>query len=66
MFNKNTLMHMRKSELVDLILSMQSKEMPKQPYEEYGALHCRICGQSLLLGEDNYCPTCGQAIDWSE
>lgn len=36
---------------------------------------CRVCGwmigrnifdEDILTSNDNYCPNCGQAIDWSE
>lgn len=65
MFNYCSLEHMRKRELIDLILLMQGKETPRMPYEEYGDMHCYSCGGVVMLGE-NYCSICGQAIDWSE
>ena len=47
----------------------QSKEMPLKP-ERYwfnkNLFKCAECGKTLNIIEHNYCPQCGQKIDWSE
>ena len=39
------------------------RQMPKKPAEN-GWLFCPICGRDILMDRFNYCPNCGQAIDW--
>ncbi len=47
----------------------QSKEMPLKP-ERYwfnkNLFKCAECRKTLDIIEHNYCPQCGQKIDWSE
>lgn len=38
------------------------KNKTKRPNAIYG--NCPICNRTLL--KENYCPRCGQALDWSD
>jgi hypothetical protein len=46
------------------------KQIPKKPIENEDRLDvCSICGYMVLdemLDHLDYCPRCGQALDWSE
>lgn len=46
------------------------KQKPKKPtYDHrYGEMGCAFCGNMVSGWEElpNYCPQCGQALDWSE
>lgn len=64
MFNRCSLEHMRKSELIDLIIAMCGKQIPKQPHYYKENPHCK-CGYVITAGDD-YCRKCGVRIDWSE
>ena len=48
-----------------LAIDALEKQVPKKPYWEYGGCHCKSCGLDVLREED-FCPLCGQAIDWSD
>lgn len=37
--------------------------LKKYPYNVYA---CPVCGKPLNKNECNYCPDCGQAIDWTD
>ena len=41
------------------------KQIPKKLKDD-GWLYCPICGRDVLLDRFDYCPDCGQALDWSE
>ena len=41
------------------------KQIPKKLKDD-GRLYCPICGRDVLLDRFNYCPDCGQALDWSD
>lgn len=48
------------------------KSIPKKPLEVYEYFldvylfgECPVCGEDCY-GTMNYCPKCGQALDWSE
>ena len=45
-----------------------NKEEPMKPSVYYGnkIYKCGACGKTLDIVEHNYCPQCGQKIDWSE
>ena len=51
------------------VLEVLEKQMPRKPITErtrYGMLYdCSVC-ECGLEPHNNYCPQCGQAIDWSE
>lgn len=45
------------------------KQIPQKPtYQVYDTWFCPNCDTAYEVGIDeyNYCPNCGQAIDWSE
>lgn len=54
------------------------KQIPKKPFrykknEYFGIVHLFICpncqnemSEDTVIDEYEYCPECGQAIDWSE
>lgn len=58
------------SEAYDIIVELIEKQTPKKPIDN-GWLYCQ-CGQPLLMEATsngkrfNFCPICGQAIDWGE
>lgn len=41
------------------------KQIPKKLKDD-GWLYCPICGRDVLMDRFDYCPDCGQALDWSE
>ena len=56
----------------DVKLAME-KQIPKKPLYSVvnrdDAVHCSACGEFACFRDAyryNYCPKCGQAIDWSE
>ena len=64
---------------IDLIESIVKKEIPRSPirfddwYDHDGSLvhdgwKCPNCGTTYEIDDDeyNYCPNCGQRLDWSE
>ena len=55
---------------LDNVIVAIEKQMPKKPkYKSKDSLPmCGECGGiiNILQGDANYCPNCGQAIDWSE
>ena len=57
------------ADALDLLNMAQSKEMPLKP-ERYwfnkNLFKCAECRKTLDIIEHNYCPQCGQKIDWSE
>jgi len=48
------------------------KQIPKKPlyentYDDCVVYSCPACkDEKLILSGDNYCATCGQALDWSD
>lgn len=46
------------------------KQIPKKPKSnaDYSVSKCCVCGGiiDLLQGDANYCPNCGQALNWEE
>ena len=64
---------------IDLIESIVEKEIPMKPklfmrdgYDEdesvYDAWDCPYCGThyQIIFDKHDYCPKCGQRIDWEE
>ena len=41
------------------------KQIPKKLKDD-GWLYCPICGRDVLMDRFDYCPDCGQALDWSD
>lgn len=51
-----------------LAIDALKKQIPKKPYHDdaVGVPNgCPCCDTLVNIGED-FCPSCGQAIDWSE
>lgn len=63
---------------IDLIASIVEKEIPKKPdfiidgyvdgHPIYDRWNCPSCGTiyDIYSSDYDYCPNCGQRIDWSE
>lgn len=59
---------------INLIAKIVKKEIPKKPYFEsngypvYDTWICPRCGTNYEVDYDkfDYCPKCGQRIDWSD
>ena len=48
-----------------LIREALEKQIPKK-LKDNGWLYCPFCGRDVLMDKFDYCPHCGQALDWSE
>ena len=48
-----------------LIREALEKQIPKKLKGD-GWLYCPICGRDVLMDRFDYCPHCGQALDWSD
>ena len=59
-----------KADIEALQTAMQAleKQIPRKPirllYYEVG--DCPFCETTVYISEDGFCPSCGQALDWSE
>ena len=51
-------------EAYSVALNALEKQIPKK-LKDNGWLYCPICGRDVLMDRFNYCPDCGQALDWS-
>lgn len=51
----------------DEVIKAIEKQIPKKPKGTQIPI-CGVCNgiMDLMQGELNYCPNCGQKIDWSE
>ena len=55
-----------------LAVEALEKQIPKKPlyentYDDCVVYSCPECkDEKLILSGDNYCATCGQALDWSD
>ena len=59
------------AQAMEVAMNAMKKQIPKKPKIKYQQLHCLWCcdcGTYLGYKWDGfkYCPTCGQAIDWSK
>lgn len=54
-------------EALKMAVSALEKQIPKKPirllYYEVG--DCPFCETTVNISEDEFCPSCGQALDWS-
>lgn len=64
---------MREGDYLLAVKSALEKQIPKKPFKEVIAkkntrMVCPVCFVSLhyLVEQQNYCPDCGQALDWSD
>lgn len=48
-----------------LIREALEKQIPEKLKDD-GWLYCPICGRDVLMDRFDYCPDCGQALDWSD
>ena len=48
-----------------LIREALERQIPKK-LKDAGWLYCPICGRDVLMDRFDYCPHCGQALDWSD
>ena len=48
-----------------LVREALEKQIPKKLKDD-GWLYCPICGRDVLMDRFDYCPDCGQALDWSD
>lgn len=57
-----------KFKALNVALEAIDKQIPKKPirllYHEVG--DCPFCETTVYISEDGFCPSCGQALDWSE
>lgn len=55
-------------DVAKIAISALEKQIPKKPirllYYEVG--DCPFCETTVYISEDGFCPSCGQALDWSE
>ena len=55
-------------DVAGMAISALEKQIPKKPirllYYEVG--DCPFCETTVYISEDGFCPSCGQALDWSE
>ena len=56
------------TEALGMAIEALEKQLPKKPAPEeadgYMFFDCPVCKTSIQV--ENYCPNCGQKIDWSE
>lgn len=52
-------------EAYSVALNALEKQIPKKLKDD-GWLYCPICGRDVLMDRFDYCPDCGQALDWSD
>ena len=55
-------------DVAGMAISALEKQIPRKPirllYYEVG--DCPFCETTVYISEDGFCPSCGQALDWSE
>lgn len=47
-------------------LEKQVRKKPISAGEEYSTYYCPCCRKHMIINQFNYCPDCGQAIDWRD
>lgn len=73
---ENAYINMCSVEEMNIAIKALEKQIPKKPFEKEvigvsmtGYKHkgqCPKCSSTVLQYKGNYCPNCGQALDWSE
>ena len=53
------------AEAFEVAIETLEKQIPEKPKDD-GWLYCPICGRDVLMDRFDYCPDCGQALDWSD
>ena len=63
----------KRAEAIDMAINALEKQIPKKLKEhtqsQYGCIPvCGVCNgiMDLMQGDLNYCPNCGQKLDWSD
>lgn len=71
-FKGKTIFGLKGEVLIKAVEALE-KQVPKKPHRNYAKLNAWwcVCGEYLgkrdfVAGVPNFCPNCGQAIDWSE
>ncbi len=59
--NKGFLGNSLNAQALSIVVNMAQKQMPKKPI---GFGECPVCYQPMSTSP-NYCPHCGQKLDWS-
>lgn len=63
------------TEILKRAICALEKQVPKKPYKSYGMpvngypyykCVCNDCEYALDEYKDDFCPNCGQAIDWED
>ena len=60
------------SEIGKSLIKALEKQIPKRPhknFEKFSGVWCSCgwyLGKGCFVDNPNYCPNCGQAIDWSD
>lgn len=49
---------------IDAAISALEKQIPKKRYIKFPYSYCPVCNENITDESPNYCPECGQAIDW--
>ena len=50
-----------------IALNAIAKAIPRRPVEDHSGFYsCRYCQNIIRSVGYNFCPNCGQAIDWSD
>ena len=53
---------------LEMAITALKKQTQKEPIEywdeSYSYDHCPYCGVQVIIDEDDFCPKCGQALDW--
>ena len=52
-------------EAYDIAIKALEKQVPKKPIDKLMYIECPSC-ENVGIEDCNYCPECGQRLDWSE
>lgn len=53
--------------LLPIVVAALKKQIPKKPYHDdaVGVPNGCPCCDTIVKPDEDFCPSCGQAIDWS-
>lgn len=68
---RGSIIPQQRAEMIDIADEAIRKQMPIKPVAVLGACdkpeyECKNCGDTLPDNMYEFCPWCGQAIDWSD